>query len=115
MRHLGEGRFEAFSAGTHPRPAVHPQALATLRRNSVPVEGLSPKDAATFAGQPFDFVITVCDRAREQCPVMPGAEMIHWSFPDPAEEGEEKLERAFEAVFRGLEKRVRLLVTVESK
>ena len=88
LRHVGKGRYHVFSAGTHPRASVHRLALETLRRYEVPTAGLGPKDVAKFAGQSFDYVITVCDRAREQCPVMPGAEMIHWSFPDPAEEME---------------------------
>ncbi len=116
MRHLGGGRVDAFSAGTHPRAAVHPMAVETLRRNKVPAHGLMPKDVSTFGDQSFDYVITVCDRAREECPVMPSAEMIHWSFADPAEETDrDKQSRAFTHVFVGLEKRIRLLLAVIDK
>jgi protein-tyrosine-phosphatase len=116
MRQLGEGRFDVVSAGTHPRAAVHPQALDTLARRQVNSDGLRPKDVSTFAGESFDYVITVCDRAREQCPVMPGAEMIHWSFPDPAEvEDESKRKRAFDEVFQGLSQRIRLLIVVSER
>jgi len=116
LRHVGSPHFEVFSAGEHPDSAVHPQALETLRRNHVPVDGLATKDVSTFAGQPFDFVIALCDREREQPSVMPNADMIYWSFPDPTEKpDEESRARAFEEVFRGLERRVRLLIAVSSR
>jgi protein-tyrosine-phosphatase len=74
LRHIGEGRFEVYSAGTNPRSTVHRLA------------------------------------------VMPGADMIHWSFPDPAEESEPaKQTRAFEAVFHGLERRIRLFMVVTER
>jgi protein-tyrosine-phosphatase len=116
LRHIGGGHFDVFSAGTTPRANVHRQALETLRRNHVPTEGLRPKGVSTFAGQQFDYVITVCDRAREQCAVMPGAEMIHWSFPDPAQDGDLATQvRAFDDVFHGLERRLRLLIVVTER
>jgi ArsR family transcriptional regulator, arsenate/arsenite/antimonite-responsive transcriptional repressor / arsenate reductase (thioredoxin) len=116
MRHLSEGRFEVVSAGTNPRSAVHPLALEMLRRNHIPTKGLVPKDIARFAGQRFDYVITVCDRVRERCPVMAGAEAIHWSFPDPTETADrDKQSRVFEEIFHGLERRIRLLMVVTEK
>jgi protein-tyrosine-phosphatase len=116
LRHLGEGRFEAFSAGTSPRAAVHPQAIDTLRRNHISSAGLVPKDLSKLSALRFDFVITVCDRAREQCPIIPGADMIHWSFPDPAEETDEtKQARAFQDVLVGLDTRIRLFVAAIAK
>lgn len=115
MRHVGGSRFEAFSAGARPAPAVHPQAVETLLRNRVPVDGLEPKDITSFAGQPFDFVIGLCDRAKEEPPVMPGADMIYWTFPDPADGDVVKQARAFEDTFRGLERRIRLLMAVYSR
>ena len=114
-RCLCKGRFEVFSAGTDPRTAVNARALATLERHHIPADGLHTKDVSSFVGQPFDYVITVCDRAREHCPILPGAEMIHWSFPDPAAEPEDRQERAFEDVFVGLERRIRLLDVVGSR
>jgi protein-tyrosine-phosphatase len=115
MRHLFKDHFEVSSAGTERRPEVNPRALATLARHQVPADGLRPKDVASFAGQSFAYVITVCDRAREHCPILPGAEMIHWSFSDPAAEPEDRQDRAFEDVFVGLERRIRLLDAVESR
>ncbi len=116
LRHVAADRFQAFSAGTAPREKVHPDAIQTLERKSVPVDGLTPKDVATFAGQPFDYVITLCDRAREHCPRFDFAEMMHWTFPDPAQVAEPAdRRRAFEEVFSGLSQRVRFLIIVDEK
>jgi protein-tyrosine-phosphatase len=113
LRYVARGQFRAYSAGSHPAPSVHPEALATLRRNSVPVDGLATKDVSTYAGQAFDFVITLCDRDRERPSVLPGADMIYWTFRDPAEAPDpETRARAFEDTFRGLERRIRLLIVV---
>jgi protein-tyrosine-phosphatase len=116
LRHMAGQRFEAFSAGTTPRENVHPDALQTLRRNSVPVEGLSTKDVTRFAGQRFDYVITLCDRAREQCPHFDFAEAMHWTFADPAAVSDPAArKRSFDEVFAGLSQRVRFLVIVDEK
>lgn len=85
----GGGRFRAFSAGSHPKGAVHPVTLDVLRIARLPLEGLRSRSWDEFAapGAPvMDFVITVCDSAAgEVCPVWPGQPMsAHWSFPDPA-------------------------------
>jgi protein-tyrosine-phosphatase len=115
LRHVGRQRFEAFSAGADPEPAVHPLALETLRHNGVPIDGLATKDIATFAGQRFDFVISLCDRQLEQPSLVPGADMIYWTFRDPAEPRDDAAPtNAFEEVFRGLERRIRLLIAVNS-
>jgi arsenate reductase len=106
-------RFHAFSAGSHPKGAVHPITLDTLK---LPVEGLRSKSWDEFArnGAPkMDFVITVCDSAAgEICPVWPGQPVTaHWSFPDPAAfEGREVEKRAFFLdVFRQIRARIDIL------
>jgi protein-tyrosine-phosphatase len=113
LRHLGGNRVEAFSAGTHPG-RVHPMALSVLQREGVDTSRLFSKSMEQFLGQHFDYVITVCDNARESCPVFPGdPERIHWSFPDPAaiaDPGEQH--RAFVQTFVGLEKRLKLLLAL---
>lgn len=117
LRHIGEGRFTVFSAGTSPRAHVHPDAIQTLERHSIPSEGLVPKDVASFSGQSFDYVITLCDRAREVCPAFGSAEMMHWTFRDPAEAEADATSRrsAFDKVFAGLSQRVRFLIIVDEK
>ena len=84
-RYLGRGRVEAFSAGTEARP-VHPLAIRVMADNKVDIGGQRSKSLDVYLGQPFDYVITVCDRARRACPTWPGPhERIDWSFDDPAE------------------------------
>lgn len=113
MRQVGGRYFDAFSAGTTPSPAVHPQALETLSRNRIPIDGLAPKNVDAFEEQPFDFVVCLCDRDRESPIELPGRDVIHWRFPDPAPypEGAER-RRAFDDVFHALERRIRLLIAV---
>jgi ArsR family transcriptional regulator, arsenate/arsenite/antimonite-responsive transcriptional repressor / arsenate reductase (thioredoxin) len=111
LRHLGGDRVEAFSAGTE-ATRVHPLALATLHRHEIDTTGLHSKHLQQFLGQDFDYVITVCDRASESCPIFPGdPERIHWSFPDPSVVTDPDGQRmAFARVFSGLEKRLKLLL-----
>jgi arsenate reductase len=116
---LGEGRFQAFSAGSHPKGQVHPLALDVLNRNRIPIENARSKSWDEFAAPgapPFDFVVTVCDNAaRETCPVWPGHPMTeHWRIPDPAAvqgTDEEKL-RAFDTAFRQLDEGVKIFVSL---
>jgi arsenate reductase len=84
-RHLGGDRYEALSAGTAPKP-VHPLAVRAMREAGVDISGQRSKSVADLPGIPLDTVITVCDRARQSCPVFPGAAAtLHRSFDDPAE------------------------------
>jgi arsenate reductase (thioredoxin) len=117
LNRLGQGRFKAFSAGSHPKGAVHPQALAQLRREGLPTDGFRSKSWDEFAGSgapPLDLVVTVCDRAAaESCPFWPGAPArAHWSVDDPAalDGSPEAQARAFERAYRDLEDRIRKLV-----
>lgn len=98
LRYLGGDRFEVFSAGTHPG-FVRPEAIAVMRELGMDISGHRSKSVDEFLGRPFDFVITVCDHARESCPVFPGpARRIHWSLEDPAAATGDEAERL--AVFR---------------
>jgi arsenate reductase len=99
LRHLGEGRLEVRSAGTHPK-GVNPLSLRVLAEAGIPADGLASTPVTAYLGEAFDLVITVCDDAREACPVFPGArETLHWSLPDPAAVGGTDDERL--AAFRG--------------
>ncbi|MFW9888125.1 MAG: arsenate reductase ArsC [Candidatus Thorarchaeota archaeon] len=85
LRLLGEDRFEAHSAGTHPASEVNPFALEALRERGASTEGLFTKTIDHFAGQEFHLAVTVCDKAKQECPSFPGAKRIdHWSLEDPA-------------------------------
>jgi arsenate reductase len=89
LNKLGQGRFRAWSAGSHPKGEVHPLALATLKWLDIPTTGYRSKswDEFTAPGAPvFDFIFTVCDNAAgEACPLWPGKPVsAHWGIPDPA-------------------------------
>src|SRR5690242_15451464 len=96
LRHLASDRFESFSAGTNPT-TVNPDAVAVLHEIGIDISAYRSKPVAVFAGQSFSYVITVCDHAREQCPLFPGAgRQLHWSFEDPGKaKGNEQERRAF--------------------
>ena len=114
LNKMGQGQFQAVSAGAKPSGYVHPMALQVLREMNYPVEGLRSKSIDEFKEQTFDTVITVCDRAKEACPVWPGAEMLHWSFEDPAEAkgtDEQKLAE-FRKTAVGIQQRLRLYISV---
>ncbi len=114
LRQIGDGRFNAFSAGSLPTGTVNAHALTYLRANDMPVEGLASKSWDEFArpeAPMLDFVFTVCDNAAgEVCPVWPGQPMTaHWGVPDPAAvEGSDDAKRAaFAATGRVLANRIR--------
>ena len=84
LRHMAGDRLEVHSAGTRPG-SVRPEAIAVLAELGIDIRGHWSKHVDEFAGQPFDYVITVCDHADQSCPVFPGqTRRIHWSFEDPA-------------------------------
>jgi arsenate reductase len=84
LRHLAGDQYEVFSAGTTPK-GLHPRTVEVMKESGIDVSNYVSKDVTQFLGQHFDYVITVCDRARQQCPVFPGAVPNHWGFEDPAE------------------------------
>ena len=115
LRQLAKDRIEVVSAGSAPQPQVHPLAKETLEyRYGIDTSGMVPKSMDRFLGERFDYVITVCDRAAEACPIFPGdPERIHWSFEDPAAvEGESAQRRAFAAVANGLAGRLRVWMSL---
>ena len=85
LRALAGDRFEVFSAGSKPTGRVHPLAIEAMRELGVDISRHESKSLNVFDGQQFDYVITVCDNAREACPNFSGAaNQLHWSFDDPA-------------------------------
>lgn len=84
LRHLTGPPIESFSAGTDPH-TVNPLAVESMKERDVDISGHRSKFISEFLGQPFDFVITVCDQAQERCPTFPDSpRLLHWSIPDPA-------------------------------
>ena len=105
LRHDAGDRFEVFSAGTKPS-RVRPEAIAVMRELGIDISRHRSKSVDEFAGQPFDYVLTVCDSARESCPVFPGdAIRIHQNFEDPAALQGSEQERL--AVFRRVRDEIR--------
>ena len=119
LNQWGRGRFRGFSAGSHPKGAVHPIALELLKRMNLPTAGLRSKEWNEFASpaaDPLDFVFTVCDNAaKEVCPYWPGQPMTaHWAVPDPAAvEGTETGKWvAFREAFRLLDNRIKIFTSL---
>lgn len=84
LRHLAADRFEVFSAGTRPA-GLNPHSVEAMHEVGIDISGQRSKSVDEFAGQPFDYVITVCDGAKEACPILPGpGRRMHQSFEDPA-------------------------------
>lgn len=95
LRHEGGDRFEVFSAGTRPSQ-VRPEAIAVMAEIGLDISRHRSKSVDEFVGKDLDFVITVCDNAKETCPVFPGSvKRLHWPFQDPAAvEGSEEVRKA---------------------
>lgn len=116
---MGQPRFRAYSAGSHPKGQVHPVALKLIAKNRLPTEGLRSKSWDEFArpdAPVLDFVFTVCDQAaNEVCPAWPGQPMTaHWGIPDPAAASgtPEQIERAFATAFEQLQRRISLFTSL---
>ncbi len=84
FRHEGQGRYAVASAGTR-ATLVRPEAMQVMAEIGIDLSSHRSKAVDEFDGQRFDYVVTVCDNARDNCPIFPaGTERIHWSFEDPA-------------------------------
>jgi arsenate reductase len=115
LNQWGRGRFQGFSAGSHPKGTVHPITLQLLERMNFPTAGLRSKSWDEFAAAgaaPLDFVFTVCDNAAgEVCPYWPGQPMTaHWGVPDPAAVEGSDAEKwlAFRSAFKALDNRIKI-------
>lgn len=119
LNHLGQGRFVAHSAGSHPKGEVHPLALQTMQTLGLPTTGFQSKSWEAFSGPaavPLDFVFTVCDNAAgEVCPVWPGQPVTaHWGVADPAAVtgSEAQCLRAFMDAAVVLKRRIELMLAL---
>ena len=117
LRSKGGDTFEVHSAGTHPK-GVNPLTLRVLEDAGLDASWARSKSVEEYLGQSFDYVITVCDEARQECPVFPGAhESLHWGYEDPAEaEGSEEQRLAvFRSVFIQLSERIGAFIPLARK
>ena len=110
---LGGAEFEVHSAGTEPK-GVSPYAVEVLHGAGIDWSSARSKSVDDFVGQSFDYVITVCDRARTVCPTFPAQNVLHWGLDDPAEveDGDATKRAAFERTYREVNQRVRPFVEV---
>jgi arsenate reductase (thioredoxin) len=117
LRRHGGDRFEVFSAGTEPR-GVNPLTLRVLGEAGIDASWARSKSVDEFLGQSFDYVVTVCDQARQVCPVFPGVhESLHWGYEDPAEatgSDEERL-AVFRRVFIAMGERIAQFAAVTDR
>ena len=111
LRDLTRERVDVFSAGSEPRPEIHPLAVRVMRETfHLDLTGQYPKPITNYLGQHFDYIIAVCNKAAEACPVFPGdPERINWFYDDPAAAvgTPEQQYRAFETVARQMMVRMR--------
>jgi arsenate reductase len=116
IRRIGQGRFESFSAGTNPTGRVNPFALRVLHDlYHIDASDARSKTTEGYQETNFDFVITVCDNARETCPVWPGQPIVaHWGLPDPALAAgtDEQIFREFKQAALQLQRRIELFCSL---
>ena len=114
LRSMGGDDFDVHSAGTHPR-GINPFTLKVLQQAALDPTQFHSKSMDEYRDQTFDYVITVCDNAAEECPVFPGdPQRIHWSFTDPAAvEGTDVVKlAAFQLTLREMRQRLEVFVPV---
>jgi len=117
LRHKGGTDFEVHSAGTHPK-GLNARTMALLDEVGIDASWARSKSVEEFLGRSFDYVITVCDQAREACPVFPGGgESLHWGYDDPAEATgtEEEVAAVYRKVFTAIGERIQLFVPLALK
>jgi len=116
IRRIGQGRFESYSAGAQPTGRVNPFAVKILRElYHIDASEARSKSWEEYEDVEFDFVITVCDNARESCPIWPGQPIIaHWGLPDPAavEGSDEEKFRAFRQAALQIQRRIELFCSL---
>lgn len=116
LRYMGGDRFEVFSAGVKPT-IVNPLAIKVMAEAGINISSYRSKSVMEFIGQQFDYVITVCDNAKQSCPAFPGKyEKIHWVLEDPAEivGSEEERLVVFRKIREQIQKNVSEFLTVKS-
>lgn len=116
MNHIGREKYQAFSAGSNPNDQINPYALSTIESSGLKTENLKVKHMMDFADEEFDFLITLCDKMKENCPVFPNKPIYaHWGMPDPAEfQGSEtEIESFFKKTFQEISNRIQLMLCLD--
>ena len=112
LRHMAADTYEVFSAGTRP-DKVDRHAVHALEQLGIVTDGLRSKALEEFAGERFDYVITLCDKAAFECSALPGAgEYIAWNFEDPASS---RKANAYKQTLHEIHERIKMFVLVKSK
>jgi len=117
LRHRGGVAFEVHSAGTHPK-GLNPRTMALLDEVGIDASWARSKSVDEYRGQAFDYVITVCDQARQVCPVFPGGgESLHWGYEDPAEATgtEDEVMAVYRRVFAQIAERIGLFIPIAKR
>lgn len=112
LRERGGADFEVHSAGTHPK-GLNARTMRLLAEVGIDAPWARSKSVDEFVGQPFDYVVTVCDQARQVCPVFPGGgETLHWGYPDPAEATgtEDEVMAVYRRTFAAIGERIGLFI-----
>jgi len=116
LRQVGGSRFQTFSAGSFPKGKVNPFAIELLKETyEIDTSEARSKSWEEFEGIQFDFIITVCDNAREACPVWPGQPVVaHWGLADPAETkgSDEDIRQAFQETASELRRRIEMFTSL---
>lgn len=112
LAHAGGDLIAAASAGSHPGAGPHPMAVAVLAERGIAWQGKRSKGIGEVQDAPWDLVLTVCDAARDACPVLPGATMVHWGMADPALADHADARDAFRRTLDALDRRVRRLLAL---
>jgi arsenate reductase (thioredoxin) len=108
LRHFAGEKYEVYSAGLEPSK-VNPNAIRVMKEDNVDISSFTSEDIKTFLNEDFDYIITVCDNAKESCPYFPAnVKRIHWSFEDPADAtgSEEKVLTVFRKVRDQIKKKI---------
>jgi protein-tyrosine-phosphatase len=117
LEHMSGTAIDSASAGSHPKP-LHPNAVRVMQRRGIDISANRTKHLSELLAQPFDTVITLCDRVREVCPEFPSnPQLVHWSIPDPARPGASNRDTysAFERTAAELETRIRYLLHLQAE
>jgi len=116
LNRFGKDKFMGYSAGSEPREQINPYTLKSIQQSGLSIEGLYPKEMSVYEDEVFDFIITLCDRMKENCPVYPNRPIYaHWGMPDPASfvGSEDETLDYFDRTFQEIVNRINLFINLK--